>query len=145
LIYDQRLPAMAAVMIDGAAERSLEYDTVSSKYVEFVEAEVLPRAEQEANVMPSNNPDARMTLRGSSGGAVVLTISWFRSDLYHRILTYSGTFVIANPRLAKLLEDKGYVYQFVYSKGAGHTQRKVSTALSRRQLEYVWIDYRPQR
>jgi enterochelin esterase-like enzyme len=36
MIYDQRLPAMAAVMIDnGGAERSLEYDTVSSKYVEF--------------------------------------------------------------------------------------------------------------
>ena len=33
MIYGQRLPAMAAVMIDnGGAERSLEYDTVSSKY-----------------------------------------------------------------------------------------------------------------
>jgi enterochelin esterase-like enzyme len=37
MIYDQRLPAMAAVMIDnGGSEQSLEYDTVSSKYVEFV-------------------------------------------------------------------------------------------------------------
>ena len=69
MIYDQRLPPMAAVMIDnGGAERSLEYDTVSSKYVEFVEAEVLPRAEREANVKLSKNPDARMTLGGSSGG-----------------------------------------------------------------------------
>ena len=57
MIYDQRLPAMAAVMIDnGGAERSLEYDTVSSKYVEFVEAEVLPRAEREANVKLSKIP-----------------------------------------------------------------------------------------
>jgi len=94
MIYDQRLPAMAAVMIDnGGAERSLEYDTVSSKYVEFVEAEVLPRAEKEANVRLSKNPDARMTLGGSSGGAVALTMAWFRPDLYHRVLTYSGTFV----------------------------------------------------
>ena len=94
MIYDQRLPAMAAIMIDnGGAERSLEYDTASSKYVEFVEAEVLPRAEREANVKLSKNPDARMTLGGSSGGAVALTMAWFRPDLYHRILTYSGTFV----------------------------------------------------
>ena len=94
MINDQRLPAMAAVMIEnGGAQRSLEYDTVSSKYVEFVEAEVLPRAEREASIKLSRNPDARMTLGGSSGGAVALTMAWFRPDLYHRVLTYSGTFV----------------------------------------------------
>src|SRR5436190_7528436 len=94
MIYDQRLPPMAAVMIDnGGPGRSLEYDTVSSKYVEFVEAEVLPRAAKEANVQFSKNPDGRMTIGGSSGGAAALTIVWFRPDLYHRVLSYSGTFV----------------------------------------------------
>jgi len=198
MIYDQRLPALAAVMIDnGGAERSLEYDTVSSKYVEFVEAEVLPRAEKEANIKLSRNPDARMTLGGSSGGAVALTMAWFRPDLYHRVLSYSGTFVnlrrspeaplgayeyiehlfpqsekkplrmwiqvsendngsktpaearrnwvIANSRLAKILKDKGYAYQFLYSKGAGHTQRKVIDNTLPQALEYVWHDYRPNR
>jgi len=198
MIYDQRLPAMAAVMIDnGGAERSLEYDTVSSKYVEFVETEVLPRAEKEANVKLSKNPDARMTLGGSSGGAVALTMAWFRPDLYHRVLTYSGTFVnlrngpeaplgayeyiehlfpqsekkpfrlwiqvsendngsktpsegrrnwvTANSRFAKVLKDKGYPYQFVYSKGAGHTQRKVIDNTLPQALEYVWLDYTPRR
>ena len=94
MIYDHRLPAMPAVMVDnGGAERSLEYDTVSSKYAEFVEAEVLPRPEREANIKISTNPDARSTLGGSSGGAVALTMAWFRPDLYRRVLTYSGTFV----------------------------------------------------
>ena len=42
---------MVAVMIqNGGAERSMEYDTVSDKYADYVEAEVLPRAEKEANV-----------------------------------------------------------------------------------------------
>ena len=60
MIYDQRLPVMVAVMIDnGGAERSMEYDTVSDKYVQFVEEEVLPRAEKEANVKLSKNPDAK--------------------------------------------------------------------------------------
>ena len=85
---------MVAVMIDnGGAERSMEYDTVSDKYVQFVEEEVLPRAEKEASVKLSKDPEARMTLGGSSGGAVALTMAWFRPDLYHRVLTYSGTFV----------------------------------------------------
>jgi len=198
MIYDQRLPAMAAVMIDnGGGGRSLEYDTVSSKYVEFVEAEVLPRAEREANVKLSKNPDARMTLGGSSGGAAALTMAWFRPDLYHRVLSYSGTFVnlrngpeaplgayeyiehlfpnsekkpfrlwiqvsendngsktpsegrrnwvTANSRLAKILKDKGYDYEFVYAKGAGHTQRKVIDNSLPQALEYLWLDYKPAR
>jgi iron(III)-enterobactin esterase len=30
---------------------------------------------------------------GSSGGAAALSMAWFRTDLYHRVLTYSGTYV----------------------------------------------------
>src|SRR4030095_4356017 len=94
MIYDQRLPSMAAVMIDnGGPGRSLEYDTVSSKYVEFVETEVLPRAEKEANVKLSKNPDARMSIGGSSGAAAALPMAWLRPELYHRLLIYSGPFV----------------------------------------------------
>ena len=197
MIYDQRLPVMVAVMIDnGGAERSMEYDTVSDKYVQFVEEEVLARAEKEANVKLSKNPDARMTLGGSSGGAVALTMAWFRPDLYHRVLTYSGTFVnlrstpeaplgayeyiehlfpdtpkkplrlwiqvsendngaktpsqnkrnwvTANSRLAKILRDKGYDYQFLYTRGAGHTPRKVIDNTLPQALEYVWQGYTAQ-
>ena len=198
MIYDQRIPPMAAVMINnGGAGRSMEYDTVSPKYAEFVETEVLPRAEKEANVKLSKNPDARMTLGGSSGGAAALTMAWFRPDLYHRVLSYSGTFVnlrnsteaplgayeyiehlfpdnekkpfrmwiqvsendngaktpaenrrnwvAANSRLAKILKSKGYDFQFVYSKGAGHTQRKVINNTLPQALEYIWLDYTPRR
>ena len=61
-------------MIDnGGSERSMEYDTVSDKYVQFVDEEVLPRAEKEANVKLSKDPEARLTLGGSSGGAAALS------------------------------------------------------------------------
>jgi hypothetical protein len=53
--------------------------------------------------------------------------------------------VIANSRLAKILADKSYPYQFVYSKGAGHTQRKVINNSLPHALEYVWSDYTPRR
>jgi enterochelin esterase-like enzyme len=94
MIADHRLPVMAAVMIaNGGAERSLEYDTVSMKYADYVEAEVLPRAEKEANIKLTKDPEGRLTFGGSSGGAVALTMAWFKPELYHRVLTYSGTYV----------------------------------------------------
>ena len=46
MIADKRLPVIVAVMIAKwrPLERSMEYDTVSGKYAEFVESEVLPHA-----------------------------------------------------------------------------------------------------
>src|SRR5579871_1647275 len=82
MIAEHRLPVIIAVMIangggdGGGSERGLEYDTVSGKYAEFVEAEILPRVEKEYGVTLSKDPDARMTLGGSSGGAVSLTMAW---------------------------------------------------------------------
>jgi enterochelin esterase-like enzyme len=94
MIADKRLPVMLAVMIaNGGAERSMEYDTVSAKYADFVEAEVLPRVEKEANAKLTKDPDGRMTLGGSSGGIASFTMAWFHPELYHRVLSYSGTFV----------------------------------------------------
>jgi len=99
LIAQHRIPVMIVVSIgngsgDGpGSERGLEYDTMSGKYAEFVEQEVLPRAEKEANVKLSKDPDARATTGGSSGGSVALGMAWFHNDLYHRVLTYSGTYV----------------------------------------------------
>jgi hypothetical protein len=52
--------------------------------------------------------------------------------------------IIANSRLAKVLRDKGYHYQFVYTRGAGHTQRKVINNTLPQALEYVWQGYSSQ-
>ena len=86
---------MVAVMIanGGTANRSYEYDTVSGKYAEFVETEILPRAEKEANITLTKDPEGRMTYGGSSGGVCAFTMAWFHPELYHRVLSYSGTFV----------------------------------------------------
>jgi enterochelin esterase family protein len=98
LIADHRVPVMIAVMVQNGggdargSERGLEYDTVSGKFAEFIEAEVLPRVEQECGVSLTRDPDGRATLGGSSGGAVAFTMAWFHPELYHRVLTYSGTY-----------------------------------------------------
>jgi enterochelin esterase-like enzyme len=99
MIADHRLPPIVAVMIDSGggdaqgSQRGLEYDTVSGRYAEFIETEVLPRIARDYHVTFTRNPDGRMTMGGSSGGAAAFTMAWFRPDLYHRVLTYSGTYV----------------------------------------------------
>ena len=99
MIADKRLPPMIAVMVmhgggDGpGSERGLEYDTVSGKYAEFIEAEVLPRVAKDYNVTFTKDPEARATMGGSSGGAAALSMAWFHPELYHRVLVFSGTFV----------------------------------------------------
>jgi enterochelin esterase-like enzyme len=49
LIAQKRIPMMGAIFI-APVSRSQEYDTVSGKYAEFVEAEILPRVEKEYGV-----------------------------------------------------------------------------------------------
>jgi enterochelin esterase-like enzyme len=99
LIAEKKVPVMIAVSIQNGggdaqgSERGLEYDTMSGKYAEWVEHEVLPRVEQEAHVRLTKDPDGRATMGGSSGGAAALEMAWYHPELYHRVLTYSGTYV----------------------------------------------------
>ena len=122
-----------------------------------------------------------------------LAMAWYRTDLYHRVLSYSGTFVyqqwpynpetphgawnfhetlipnspkkplriwmhvsdrdnlntrdnyhdwvLANENVAKALAAKGYPYQFVFAKNAGHCDRSVKLQTYPLALEYVWQGY----
>ena len=203
LIAEKKVPVMIAVSIQNGggdaqgSERGLEYDTMSGKYAEWVEEEVLPRVEQEAHVKLTKDPDGRATMGGSSGGSCALEMAWYHPQLYHRVLTYSGTFVnqqwppnaetphgawefhehlipgsakkpiriwmevgdrdllnpnamrdgmhdwvVANERMAQVLAAKGYQYQFVFARNAGHTDRAVKAQTLPEALEYVWRGYR---
>ncbi len=75
------------------SQRGLEYDTMSATYAEFVETEVLPFVEKECQVTLTKDPEGRATMGCSSGGSCALIMAWYRPDLYHRVLTYSGTYV----------------------------------------------------
>jgi enterochelin esterase family protein len=99
LIAAHKLPAMIGVSIGNGSgdaqgsERGLEYDTMSGRYAEFVEHEVLPRVESEAHVKLTHDPDGRAATGGSSGAACALIMAWYHPELYHRVLSYSGTFI----------------------------------------------------
>ena len=202
VIAEHKVPVMIAISIGNGggdaqgSERGLEYDTMSGKYAEFVETEVLPRVEAEAHVKLTKDPDGRAAMGGSSGAACALIMAWYHPELYHRVLSYSGTFVnqqwpdnaetphgawefhehlipasaakpiriwmevgdrdllnpnvmrdgmhdwvLANERMAKVLAEKGYHYQFVFARNAGHVDRGVKQQTLPEALEYVWRGY----
>ncbi|MCE9603307.1 MAG: prolyl oligopeptidase family serine peptidase [Planctomycetia bacterium] len=99
LIAQRRVPALIAVMVGNGGgdaqghERGREYDTMSGLYAEFIENEVLPLVEKNYGVKLTKDPDGRATMGNSSGGSAALIMAWYRPDLYHRVLTTSGTFV----------------------------------------------------
>ena len=74
LIAEKRVPAMIAISIGNGggdaqgSQRGLEYDTMSGKYAEFVETEVLPLVEKQYNVKLTKDPEGRATMGCSSGG-----------------------------------------------------------------------------
>jgi len=205
LIARKRVPAMIAISIANGSgdaqgsQRGLEYDTMSGRYAEFVESEVLPLAERECHVKLTRDPDKRATMGGSSGGSAALAMAWYRTDLYHRVLTYSGTYVnqqwppsadtphgawefherlipdnppkpiriwmevgdrdllnpnvmrddmhdwvVANERMARVLANKGYHYQFVFARNAGHTDRAVKQQTLPLALEWIWKGVPPE-
>src|SRR5690348_16326308 len=204
LIAGHKVPVMIAISIGNGSgdaqgsERGLEYDTMSGRYAEFVEQEVLPLVESKCHVKLTKDPEGRATMGGSSGGSCALIMAWYHPELYHRVLTYSGTYVnqqwpynpatphgawefhehlipdspvkpiriwlevgdrdllnpnvmrdgmhdwvLANERMAQVLAAKGYHYQFVFARNAGHVDGRAKQQTLPEALEWLWQDYRP--
>jgi enterochelin esterase-like enzyme len=99
LIAAHKVPVMIAISIGNGSgdaqgsERGLEYDTMSGAYAEFVEKEVLPLVEKQYNVKLTKDPNGRATMGGSSGGSCAMIMAWYHPEWYHRVLTFSGTYV----------------------------------------------------
>jgi enterochelin esterase family protein len=99
LIAEGKVPAMIAISIGNGSgdaqgsERGLEYDTMSGVYAEFVEKEVLPLVESKCGVKLTKDPNSRATMGGSSGGSCALIMAWYHPEWYHRVLTWSGTYI----------------------------------------------------
>lgn len=99
LIHQKRVPPLVAVMIQNGGgdaqghQRGLEYDTLSGRFAEFIQTEVLPRVEQNYGVKLSADPDRRAAMGCSSGAAAAFSMAWYHPEWYRRVVSYSGTFV----------------------------------------------------
>ena len=202
LIHQKRVPPLIAIMVANGGgdaqghERGKEYDTMSGLYAEYIETEVLPRVEKKCGVTLTSDPDGRAAMGSSSGGSAALIMAWYRTDLYHRVLTTSGTFVNqqwpfnpdtpdgawgfhnklipesptkplriflavgdrdnfnpnvmrdgmhdwveANHRMAKVLKEKGYHYQYLFCQDSGHGVRNAKQQFLPHAIEWVWHGY----
>ena len=99
MIAAHRVPAMIVIAPDSGgsdaqgSERGLEYDTLSDRYSNWVEQELLPAVTKNYGVTFTSNPDGRATMGGSSGAICAWTMAWYHPERYHKVLSYSGTFV----------------------------------------------------
>lgn len=96
LIADKSIPPMILVLLnpgvndDGKSNRSVEYDTLSDRYVRFLESEVLPLARKEYRV---RDGAADHAIGGaSSGGICSFTAAWQRPELFGRVCSQIGSF-----------------------------------------------------
>ena len=53
--------------------------------------------------------------------------------------------VLANRRMAAVLQAKGYPYRFVFAQGAGHTDGRVTRQTLPDALEWLWAGYRSKK
>lgn len=203
LIHQKRIPPVILIAIANGGgdaqghERGKEYDNMNGDYATYIEDEVLPRVEKNCKVKLTKDPDGRAAMGNSSGGSCALIMAWFRNDLYHRVLTTSGTFVNqawpfdpkypdgawgfhetlipkepkkpirifisvgdkdllnpnvmrdnmhdwveANHRMAKVLKEKGYEYQYLFCRGAGHSISNAQQQFLPHAIEWTWKGYK---
>lgn len=72
------------------SNRAVEYDTLSGKYAEFLEKEIL--AEVGKHYRLTNDPERRAICGMSSGGICAFTVAWERPDLFRKVLSHIGSF-----------------------------------------------------
>src|SRR6476646_5268680 len=83
LIAEKKVPVMIAISIGNGSgdaqgsQRGLEYDTMSGKYAEFVETEVLPMVEKQCDVKLTKDPEGRATMGCSSGASCAIIMAWY--------------------------------------------------------------------
>ena len=152
----------------------------------------------QSRIRHDDGGEGRAAIGYSSGGSCAFSMAWYHPEWYHRVLTYSGTYVnqqwphddetphgaweyhehliqnkpakpsrvwmevgdhdllnpnvmrdsmhdwvLANERMAKVLADKGYHYQFVFARNAGHVDGDLKKQTLPEALEWLWQDYRP--
>jgi enterochelin esterase-like enzyme len=106
LIHKGDVPVMIAVFVDPGTtselpkrpgwkptpeNRSVEYDTLSGDYAEFLLSELLPAVAEKYPF--TDEPEGRAIAGISSGGICAFTVAWERPDQFRKVLSHVGSFV----------------------------------------------------
>ena len=97
MIASKEIPQIIGVFItpgtyaDGRSNRSIEYDTLSPKYSEFLMKDVLPVVSVK---WPYRDGAENRAIAGLSSGAIcAFTVAWERPDQFHKVLSWIGSYV----------------------------------------------------
>lgn len=121
LIAKHELPPVIGIFIDPGVlpslseqaqnryERIFEYDSLSDRFSRFLLEELIPEVEKTYNL--SHNPDDRALAGVSTGAVGAWSAAWNRSDQFHRVLSFIGTYVAMKgadsmPALVRKTEPK---------------------------------------
>jgi enterochelin esterase family protein len=96
------LPVIISVFLDSGSttlgdtgrpakqNRSIEYDTVSDQYYQFLSKEILPEVEKKYNLR--KDPAGRAIIGISSGAICAFTVAWNHPDQFGKVLSDVGSF-----------------------------------------------------
>lgn len=100
LIHRQLIPPLIAVFLDhgnhgpglplwgGDDNRSVEYDSVDSRFVDFLQQALFPPLFEQYSIQPGPHAIAGF----SSSGAAAFTAAWQRPDIFDKVLSFVGSF-----------------------------------------------------
>ncbi|QDT74677.1 alpha/beta hydrolase [Lacipirellula limnantheis] len=106
LIHEGAMPVTIGVFVDPGTtqpelppkpgwepkpeNRSVEYDTLSPDYANFLLTEILPAVQKDYNI--TDDPEGHAIAGISSGGIAAFTTAWERPDAFRKVLSHVGSF-----------------------------------------------------
>jgi len=124
LIYDKKIPVMIHVFVspgklNGKSLRSIEYDTVSDQYYQFLKEELLPEVYAKYNIR--RDAYSRAIQGQSSGGIAAFNAAWNHPDDFSRVYTVVGSFTAIGWKPGE--SDGGNIYPFKVRREAKRNLR----------------------
>ena len=102
LIHENKIPVTVAVFVNpgmieattgegkSRSNRSFEYDSLGSRYSQFLTEEFLPQVIDGLNI--SDRPNDRAVCDISSSGICAFTVAWERPDQFGKVMSHIGSF-----------------------------------------------------
>ena len=160
LIHKRQMPVTVGIFINpgvlpaaqtGQAprrNRSIEYDTLSPAYADFLSKEILPEVGKQVKL--TDDPNERAICGISSGGICAWTVAWEKPDTFRKVLSHVGSFTNIRgghvyPALIRKTEHKG-IRVFLQDGSGDLDNAHGSWPLANQQmaaaLDFAGYDYR---
>ena len=90
--YSQKIYPTVGVFVNPGKERSLEYDSMTPTFVNFINEEILPLVESHLGYEVHKDPERRLICGMSSGGICAFNAAWHSPNSFGCVLSHCGSF-----------------------------------------------------